>query len=231
MKDPLIHTQRLSKSYPLKHSLVHALREVDLTVYRGESLALMGPSGSGKSTLLHLLGCLDQPSYGHYWFDGQEVSTLSDAALSALRAASIGFVFQSFHLIPQLNVRENIELPFLYQAANLSRSQIQARVAAAIDQVHLRHRLHHLPKELSGGEMQRVAIARALVTQPLLLLTDEPTGNLDRQTGQAILDLFQELNEQGITLIISTHDPQAAACCRRMLNLLDGRLSATVTPT
>jgi len=219
---PLIRTVQLSKSYRLKHGVVLALRAVDLTVDRGESVALMGPSGSGKSTLLHLLGCLDSPSAGQYWLEGQEVSGLSDAMRSLLRASRIGFVFQSFHLIPQLNVFENVELPFFYSAHTLAPLQIRQRVLEALERVGLGHRLYHVPAELSGGEIQRVAIARALVGRPLLLLADEPTGNLDRETGKAILQLFGELNVQGTTLLLSTHDPQAAAHCQRTVHLLDG---------
>lgn len=220
----LVSIKNLSKSYRLEHGIVHALRHIDFTIDEGESIAIMGPSGSGKSTLLHLLGCLDSPTTGSYFLNNQDVSSLSDSALSTLRASQIGFVFQFFNLIPQLNVFENIEVPFLYQSAPLTSKEIKQRIFHAIEQVKLEHRIDHLPFQLSGGEAQRVAIARALAIDPLLILADEPTGNLDTETGKAILKLFQKLNEQGTTLVIVTHDPHVAAYCKRIIYMQDGSI-------
>lgn len=221
---PLVSVENLSKSYQLEHGIVHALRQIDLKIYSGQSVAIMGPSGSGKSTLLHLLGCLDSPTTGRYLLKNQDVSCLSDSELSLLRASQIGFVFQSFNLIPQLNVFENVEVPFLYQSIPLSEKEIRQRILQAIERVKLQHRLYHLPSQLSGGEIQRVAIARALAIHPLLILADEPTGNLDTETGLTILQLFQELNDQGTTLVIVTHDEQVGAHCQCMIHMRDGQL-------
>ena len=209
--DLILEVKGLSKAYSMGHGIVHALRKVDLEVQRGESLAIMGPSGSGKSTLMHLLGCLDRPSEGHYILHGKDVSSLDDKALSLVRAVHIGFVFQSFNLIPQLTVFENVEVPFLYRNAPVL--DAPDRVHRAIARVGLSHRVHHLPTELSGGEMQRVAIARALAIDPWLILADEPTGNLDSNTGKTILKLFQELNRQGVTVMLVTHDEAVAKHC------------------
>lgn len=216
----IVDVHKLSKTYRMGHGFVEALRRADLIVERGESIAIMGPSGSGKSTLLHLLGCLDTPSTGHYILNQQDVSHLHDRELALTRASKIGFVFQSFNLIPQLNVLENVEVPFLYQSA--PKAEAREKILKAIDRVGLSHRLYHLPSELSGGETQRVAIARALAIDPLLILADEPTGNLDSQTGKTILRLFQELNQQGVTLIMVTHDEQVGAYCQRMIRMRDG---------
>ncbi len=221
---PLVDIQNLSKHYRMGHGVVEALRNVSLKIYSGESVAMMGPSGSGKSTLMHLLGCLDKPTSGEYLLNGQNVASLSDAALAQLRASQIGFVFQSFNLIPQLDVYENVEVPFLYQ--NPCHPDYQTNILKSIDRVGLSHRLHHLPSELSGGEMQRVAIARALAINPLLVLADEPTGNLDSETGKQILGLFQELNEQGVTLLMVTHDPYVGEHCKRLVKMRDGHLVA-----
>jgi putative ABC transport system ATP-binding protein len=219
---PLVCVENLSKLYPSGQGIVHALRQIDLKIYSGESVAIMGPSGSGKSTLLHLLGCLDKPTAGRYVLNQRDVSSFSDVELSLLRATQIGFVFQSFHLIPQLNVFENLEVPLLYRSIPLSEKEIHQRILSAIERVKLRHRLTHLPSQLSGGEVQRVAIARALAIDPLLILADEPTGNLDTATGLAILQLFQELHDQGSTLVIVTHDEQVAAHCQRIVHMRDG---------
>lgn len=202
------------------HGVVHALRKVDLQVRRGESLAIMGPSGSGKSTLMHLLGCLDRPSEGLYILHGQDISQLDDKALSLIRAIHIGFVFQSFNLIPQLTVYENVEVPFMYR--NEPVPNAEERINKAIERVGLAHRAFHLPTELSGGEMQRVAIARALAIDPWLILADEPTGNLDSNTGTTILRLFQELNLQGVTILLVTHDEAVAKHCPRIIRMKDG---------
>lgn len=225
MNSPLLVLRNFSKSYSFAHGhIVHALRQVNLQIRAGESVAIMGPSGSGKSTLLHLLGCLDRPTTGHYLLNNQDVSDLDDAQLALVRASQIGFVFQSFNLIPQLNVFENIEVPFLYQPVPLPEKEVQERILTAIERVKLQHRLYHLPSQLSGGETQRVAIARALAIQPLLILADEPTGNLDTETGNAILHLFQELNAQGVTLIMVTHDEKVGQHCQRMVRMRDGQI-------
>lgn len=222
-KDIVVDVQQMAKSYQMGHSLVTALKGVDLQVRRGDMLAIMGPSGSGKSTLMHLLGCLDKPSEGHYLLNGQNISELDDKALSLIRATQIGFVFQSFNLIPQLNVVENVEIPFLYRN---DKKQSREPVVKALQRVGLSHRLDHLPTELSGGEMQRVAIARALAIDPFLILADEPTGNLDFETGRSILALFQELNAQGVTIIIVTHDEFVGKHCRRLIRMRDGKIVA-----
>lgn len=221
-KAPIIEVRNLGKSYPMGHGTVHALREVNLKVFRGQSAAIMGASGSGKSTLLHLLGCLDAPSEGVYLLDQEDVSNLNDSQLAAIRSTKIGFVFQSFNLIPQLTVYENVEVPFLYQTCNPE--VVKERIIHSLQRVGLSHRMYHKPNELSGGEMQRVAIARALSINPLLILADEPTGNLDSETGASILKLFTSLNEQGVTLIMVTHDKAVGAHCQRLIKMQDGRM-------
>jgi putative ABC transport system ATP-binding protein len=218
----IVDVKEMSKSYHMGHGIVKALKHVDLQVRRGESLSIMGPSGSGKSTFMHLLGCLDRPSTGSYFLNDQDVSKLDDKALSLIRAKQIGFVFQSFNLIPQLTVIENVGVPFLYQ--HKKDINFPERIIKAIERVGLSHRLHHLPKQLSGGEMQRVAIARALAIDPVLILADEPTGNLDHATGSSILKLFQELNDQGVTLMIVTHDEQVSKYFQRLIRMKDGAI-------
>jgi putative ABC transport system ATP-binding protein len=219
---PLIDVRGLAKDYPMGHGTVEALRAVDLSVERGEYLAVMGASGSGKSTLLHLLGCLDRPSGGRYLLDGREVAALPDRQLARLRNEHIGFVFQTFNLVPELDIRENVAMPFLY--GSLAAREASARASRAIGRVGLAHRERHRPAELSGGEMQRVAIARALAIDPLLILADEPTGNLDRGTSGEILDLFTELNAEGATVIVVTHDVDVAARAGFMVTMTDGVL-------
>jgi putative ABC transport system ATP-binding protein len=221
MDEYVVVAEEISKSYQMGFGTVTALKEVSLKIKRGELLAIMGPSGSGKSTLMHLLGCLDKASSGHYYLQGEDISLLDDNALSLLRATYIGFVFQSFHLIPQLTVLENVEIPFLYRP---NPSSHHAAIVTALERVGLGHRLHHLPRELSGGEMQRVAIARALAINPLLILADEPTGNLDYETGRSILALFEELHQQGVTIILVTHDPNVGKHCQRIINMRDGKI-------
>lgn len=217
----VVDVYQMVKSYQMGHGTVFALRGVNLQVKRGDMLAIMGPSGSGKSTLMHLLGCLDKPTEGCYLLNGQNISELNDKALSLIRATQIGFVFQSFNLIPQLNVVENVEVPFLYRN---DKKQCQKSIVKALERVGLGHRLGHLPTELSGGEMQRVAIARALAIDPFLILADEPTGNLDFETGRSILALFQELNAQGVTIIIVTHDEFVGKHCQRLIRMRDGKI-------
>lgn len=220
-RNKIIEIRKLTKSYCVGSSIVHALKSVDLKIYQGDSLAIMGPSGSGKSTLMHLLGCLDSPTTGSYFFNYQDISQLTDSALAAIRASKIGFVFQSFNLIPQLNVLENLEVPFLYQQSPPPEN-LKDILVEALTKVGLAHRLYHHPTELSGGEMQRVAIARALATNPLLILADEPTGNLDSANGKSILKLFTELHRQGVTIVIVTHDASVADHCVRFVRMQDG---------
>jgi len=212
----------MRKSYQMEYGAVHALKEVSLQILRGEFVGIMGPSGSGKSTLMHLIGCLDLPSSGSYFLNGNDISTLDDTALSLIRAKQIGFVFQSFNLVPQLSVMANVGIPFLYQ--NDTTVDKESRILNAVETVGLGHRLHHLPTQLSGGEMQRVAIARALAISPTIILADEPTGNLDFETGRSILSLFQKLNSQGVTLIVVTHDEFVGKHCQRVIRMRDGRI-------
>lgn len=219
----VVDVHQMVKSYQMGHGIVSALKGVDLQVKRGDMLAIMGPSGSGKSTLMHLLGCLDKPTEGTYLLNGQNISELDDKALSLIRATQIGFVFQSFNLIPQLNVVENVEVPFLYRQ---DKKEYKQSIICALERVGLGHRLDHLPTELSGGEMQRVAVARALAINPFLILADEPTGNLDFETGSSILALFQELNTQGVTIIIVTHDEFVGKHCQRLIRMRDGKIVA-----
>ncbi len=199
---------------------VHALRGVDLAIPHGQYVAIMGASGSGKSTLMNILGCLDRPTSGQYLLGDRDVATLDDEELSAVRGRMLGFVFQAFNLIPQLTVLGNVEVPLFYQG--VKPSVRRERALAAIERVQLADRGDHLPSQLSGGQQQRVAIARALVTNPSLLLADEPTGNLDSATGEAILTLFDELHSQGLTIIMVTHDESIADRCQRVVRLKDG---------
>ncbi len=222
--DVIVELQEVKKQYRMGSTTVDALRSVDLKICSGESVAIMGPSGSGKSTLMHLIGCLDVPTAGRYFLGGIDVSKLGDATLSMIRASHIGFVFQAYNLIPQLNVYENVEAPFLYGVAEPE--NMEEKIHTAIERVGLSHRIHHLPTELSGGEMQRVAIARALAIEPLIILADEPTGNLDSETGSNILKLFQELNEQGVTLLLVTHDESVGRHCKRLIKMRDGSIIA-----
>lgn len=218
---PIVLLEKLTKSFCLGGAVVHALLDADLLVFQGETVAVIGPSGSGKSTLLNLLGCLDSPTSGTYYLKGLDVSAFSEKELSAIRGNEIGFVFQSYNLIAQFNVFENIALPFQYQSPLLSKEEIEQRVLGAVEKVRLSGRLYHLPSQLSG-EAQRVAIARALAIRPLLILADEPTGSLDSKTGESILELFCELNEQGSTFIIVTHSEHVAAHCKRRIFMQDG---------
>jgi putative ABC transport system ATP-binding protein len=220
----MLEVSGLCKRYAMAGREVAVLDRLDLRVEAGEFVAIRGASGSGKSTLLHLLGCLDRPSAGEYRFAGQPMQMLGDDALSAFRANDVGFVFQSFHLLPELTARENVALPFLYRGGVGDAGVDVARaVGAALDQVGLAERGEHHSAQLSGGEMQRVAIARAVVKRPRLLLADEPTGNLDSATGSEILDLLAGLNRGGTTLILVTHDASVANRADRQLQLRDGR--------
>jgi putative ABC transport system ATP-binding protein len=211
------------KSYAMGDTVLHALRGLSFSVDKGEMISIMGPSGSGKSTLLNLLGCLDTPTRGEYILGERDVATMSDDELSEIRASEIGFIFQSYNLITQLNVVENIEVPLYYQG--LSEHESYLRAVALAERVGLGHRLTHVPTELSGGERQRVGIARALASSPLVVLADEPTGNLDTRTGQQILDLLHQLNEDGVTMIVVTHDSRIASVTQRILHLVDGQFT------
>ena len=222
----MIHMHGITKQYHTGAGPVPVLGGIDFQVAQGEFVAVMGPSGSGKSTLLYLLGCLDRPSSGVYVLDGQDVSKASDRELSHLRSRHIGFVFQTFHLLPDLDVFENVALPFLYTPPLNVDPKACAR--RAIEKVGLRHRAHHFPSELSGGEMQRAAIARALAVEPKMILADEPTGNLDSETGREIIGLFQALHDLGTTIIMVTHDREVAACARKVKVLKDGTFYSSV---
>ncbi|MDX2148318.1 MAG: ABC transporter ATP-binding protein [Planctomycetota bacterium] len=206
--------------------MVEALKGVNMDIAPGEYVALMGASGSGKSTLMNVLGCLDRPTAGEYFLDGKNVATMGDEELSVYRGQKIGFVFQAFNLIPQLTVADNVQVPLFYQG--VPKNERLARARETLAKVELDQRLDHRPRELSGGQQQRVAIARALVTRPSVLMADEPTGNLDSKTGQAILKLFDELNAGGMTIIMVTHDDSIADRCQRVVRLADGVVKSDV---
>lgn len=219
----VIRTESLVKTYRSGASEVHALRGVDLTVGCGEFVSIMGSSGSGKSTLMNLLGCLDTPTSGSYWLDGQRVDGLGRNQLSDIRNQKLGFVFQGFNLLSRTSALENVELPLLYDRSGRGWNTRKA-AAEALERVGLASRLDHHPSELSGGQQQRVAIARALVTQPALILADEPTGNLDSRTTLDVMSLFQELNGQGITILLVTHEPEVAQYTGRIVEVRDGSI-------
>jgi len=219
---PILVMERLCKSYELGSMELKVLRDVELRINNGDYVAIMGPSGSGKSTLLNMIGCLDRPTSGDYWLGGQNVSLLDDDQLSLIRGARIGFIFQSFNLINQLNVVENIEVPMYYQGYSENESAERARELATM--VGLADRLDHRPSELSGGQQQRVAIARALANDPLIILADEPTGNLDSESGAEILKILVDLHERGKTLIVVTHDEGISENAGRVVEIFDGRI-------
>ena len=220
---PVIDARSLTKVYQLGEVAVQALRGVSLQILPGEMTAIMGPSGSGKSTLMNSLGCLDQPTSGEYYLDGQLVSDLDDRGLTLIRRYKIGFVFQSYNLLPRTSALANVELPLVY--GKVGGRERRRRATAALHMVGLGDRLHHQPNELSGGEQQRVAIARSLVSSPAIILADEPTGNLDSQAGEEVMAIFQRLNrEQGITVILVTHDADIARHARRIVHMRDGRV-------
>jgi len=216
----LIKFEDIRRYYTVGTEVVHALNGVSFEVARGEYLAIIGQSGSGKSTLMNVLGCLDTPTAGRYWLNGKDVSHMSDNELADIRNQEIGFIFQTFQLLPRETALGNVELPLIYRGMRARERRERAR--AALDKVGLSHRVTHRPNELSGGQRQRVAIARALVTEPSLLLADEPTGNLDSTTGQEIIGLFAQLHGQGHTICLVTHEPTLAARCPRAIRLSDG---------
>jgi len=219
---PVVEARGVTRTFPMPAGPVVAVRDLSVTIATGEFVSICGPSGCGKSTLLHILGCVDTPSSGELLVDGRDVSTLGDAARSALRLSKIGFVFQRFFLLPMLTAAENVELP--QAEAGVSRAERRSRTSALLDYVGLAHRTHHRPSQLSGGEAQRVAIARALANRPRLLLADEPTGELDQATGQQIVGLFERVHADGTTVVVVTHDPAIAARTPRMLSMRDGRI-------
>ena len=222
MVNEVIRIRDIRKIYDSGESSVEALRGVDVTIRQGEYVSIMGPSGSGKSTLMHIIGCLDTPTSGDYVLAGQKVSDMSSGALARVRNKYIGFVFQTYNLLPRASILRNVELPMMYAGA--SRAKRRERAGALLDRMGLVGRHKHLPSQLSGGQRQRVAIARALVNDPRIILADEPTGNLDTRTGEEILGLFDELNQQGHTLILVTHDHAVARRAHRNITLVDGKV-------
>jgi len=225
--DAVIELHGICREYVVGDAIVHALDHVDLRIDSGEYISIMGPSGSGKSTLLNILGLLDRPTSGDYFLDGADVARLDDDTLAAVRREKIGFIFQSFHLVPRLSASENVELPLMLLGEPHRRRRAAAREVLAA--VGLEHRLDHRPDQLSGGERQRVAIARAIVMRPRFLLADEPTGNLDTHSGGEIVEIIEQLNDQGIGLIVVTHDPALGERARRGLRMVDGRIHADFT--
>jgi putative ABC transport system ATP-binding protein len=223
---PMIETRELWKTYTMGDEEIHALRGVSIQIDRGEYVAIMGPSGSGKSTLMNLIGCLDTPTRGTYLLNGKEVSQMNDNELARIRNEEIGFVFQTFNLLPRATALHNVELPLVY--AGISKKARLERAKAAIDKVELTHRMTHKPNELSGGQRQRVAIARALVNNPSILLADEPTGNLDTKTGHEIMELFARLHQSGNTIIVVTHEADVAAYAHRAIAIRDGQVERDV---
>jgi putative ABC transport system ATP-binding protein len=222
-RDAVIVTRNLQREYEMGEERVRALQGVDLVIRRNEFVAIMGPSGSGKSTMMNMIGCLDTPSEGEYWLNGYRVSELDDDALARIRNKEIGFVFQTFNLLPRATALANVELPMVY--AGVPSKERHERARATLEQVGLGNRVDHRPNELSGGQRQRVAIARALVNRPSILLADEPTGNLDSATSQEIMSLFETLWQQGQTIILVTHEPDIAEHAKRQVVLRDGRVA------
>jgi len=222
MEQPLIVTREFCKDYVLDGYVVHALRSVSLSIDAGEFVAIMGPSGSGKSTFMNLLGCLDTPSGGDYFLAGEEVSRLSGDALAAIRNRRIGFVFQNFNLLPRTSALENVELPLLY--GGCAAPERRSRAVERLKAVGLAERVHHLPSQLSGGQQQRVAIARALINHPVLILADEPTGALDTRTSAEVMALLQQLNRDGMTVVLVTHERDIAAFASRVISFRDGKV-------
>jgi putative ABC transport system ATP-binding protein len=217
---PVIALRNVARTYQMGEVEVHALRGVSLVIGRGEFVAIMGASGSGKSTMMNVIGCLDVPTHGRYWLDGVDVRKLDEAALSRVRNRKIGFVFQSFNLIPRTSAVANVELPLTY--AGVGSRERRSRAMAALELVGLTDRVNHVPSEMSGGQQQRVAVARAIVTNPALILADEPTGNLDTRSSEEVMAIFDELNQAGRTVVLITHEPEIAAHTRRTVRLRDG---------
>jgi len=224
--DTVILTHHLTREYVMGAEVVHALRGVDIQIKKNEFVACMGPSGSGKSTLMNLIGCLDTPTSGEYWLNGQKVSDLSDDELARIRNKEIGFVFQTFNLLPRADALHNVELPLIY--AGMGSKERRERAAHSLQQVGLGDRMDHRPNELSGGQRQRVAVARALVNNPSILLADEPTGNLDSKTGAEIMSLFERLHKAGNTIVLVTHEADVAAFAYRTIYLRDGQIENDV---
>ena len=224
MNEPLIRTEDLWKTYEMGSEKIHALHGVTFELHKNEYIAIMGPSGSGKSTLMNLIGCLDTPTKGNYYLNGKLVSDMDDDELAYIRNREIGFVFQTFNLLPRASALQNVELPLTY--AGIPTSQRKEMANRAIEQVELGSRKHHKPNELSGGQRQRVAIARALVNNPSIILADEPTGNLDSKTGLEIMALFKRLHEEGNTIVLVTHEAEVAQQANRIIHILDGKINS-----
>lgn len=222
--EKIIELRKIIRNFPLGNQVVKVLKGIDLTIDRNEYTALMGPSGSGKSTLMNLLGCLDTPTSGEYWLNGQDVSRLSDNELAEIRNKEIGFVFQTFNLLPRSNALENVVLPLIY--AGYSTSERKARGEEVLEQVGLADRMDHRPNQLSGGQRQRVAVARALVNNPSIILADEPTGNLDTKTSEEIMNLFNDIHKNGNTVILVTHEEEIAQRAQRIIRLRDGMIES-----
>jgi putative ABC transport system ATP-binding protein len=222
MSDVLISLESIKKTYVLGEQIVDALKGVDLKIFKGEYIALMGPSGSGKSTLMNIIGCLDTPSSGNYWLNGKEVSQMSDSHLSEVRNTEIGFVFQTFNLLNRLNAIDNVALPLVY--AGVPQNERIERAKIVLEKVGLKDRMNHKPNELSGGQRQRVAVARALINNPSLLLADEPTGNLDTKTSYEIMMLFDEIHQSGNTIVLVTHEEDIAKHAKHIVRMRDGEI-------
>ncbi len=231
MSQPLVQLRDVVKVYGVGDFQVRALDRIDLVIERGEFVAVIGPSGSGKSTLMNIVGALDRPTSGHYLLDGEDVSRFDANRRAELRNSQIGFVFQNFNLLPRTSALENAELPLIYRAGVMTPRERAARAREMLARVGLHGREHHRPSQLSGGQQQRVAIARALITDPAMILADEPTGNLDSRTSQEVMEIFEDLNRTGKTIILITHEPDIARHARRVVAFLDGRIVSDAPPT